>query len=232
MFNARNELDQSRFVDDLGESIAEMDEMETIKTHNIIETIHFKHQERLRRHAMMHTTPTNNTPVNSVTGQTNNIECGVSESNQHLNNNRVLNTVTSCDNRSINNYKQIVVDEDVDPVSTSTPGRGSKAKFSSMLNLSSACLDRKSDGTSISADNSSTHSGPSIQQNKFMRQNQSVGQQLSDHNVDLPGECPPAPPPAPTASGSAIHRRCSASSVHSLDSGLFLSRDVSPNQSS
>lgn len=57
MFNARNELDQSRFSDDLGESIAEMDEMESIRAHNIVDSIHSKYQERLKRHNLMHNDP-------------------------------------------------------------------------------------------------------------------------------------------------------------------------------
>uniref|UniRef100_A0A6G1SA16 IQ motif and SEC7 domain-containing protein 1 n=1 Tax=Aceria tosichella TaxID=561515 RepID=A0A6G1SA16_9ACAR len=54
MFNARNELDQSRFVDDLNESIAEMDEMEHIRAHNIVDSIHSRQLDCLRRHAQMH----------------------------------------------------------------------------------------------------------------------------------------------------------------------------------
>ena len=54
IFNARNELDQSRFFHDLSESIAEMEEMETIRVHNIIDVIHSKHLEYLKRHTMIH----------------------------------------------------------------------------------------------------------------------------------------------------------------------------------
>lgn len=54
MFNARNELDQSRFADDLSESIAEMDEMMAIKSRNIVEILHFKFTEKIYQHSLMH----------------------------------------------------------------------------------------------------------------------------------------------------------------------------------
>lgn len=73
MFNARNELDQGRFVDDLNESIAEMDEMEHIRAHNIVESIHLKQLDRLRRHTLMHEPPSPSSPdctTDNTTGKT------------------------------------------------------------------------------------------------------------------------------------------------------------------
>lgn len=119
MFNARNELDQSRFVDDLGESIAEMDEMENIKAHNIVETIHFKYLERLRRHSIMH----NN---NSVENSANNLD------NQQQNSrlfNKMINK--SCDIRITNNPKQEVpveVEEEEDDDETADNLKNNEAE--------------------------------------------------------------------------------------------------------
>lgn len=121
-------------------------------------------------------------------------------------------------------------------------------KFSSMLNLSSATTDNKSDiakdggklcGQSIASSSSSSST-------RGLRQNQSFVQAAASRSTNndqsgggrgeqvLVGFSGVAIVPNTTAatSAAAAHRRCSSSSVHSLDSGLFLSRDVSPNQSS
>lgn len=224
MFNARNELDQSRFVDDLGESIAEMDEMETIKAHNIIETIHFKYMERLRRHVVLHSTPTSASATTIVTGSFN--ENGFSDSTKR-NNNKIAGMMNCCDTRSMN-FKQNADSEDVkQDTATTSDGKNSKAKFSSMLNLSSVCVETKRDSLCNANGNTTAADTATDKQSKGLRHNLSYGQQLAVRNAERPNSVQVA-----SASNSAIQRRCSTSSVHSLDSGLFLSRDVSPNQSS
>lgn len=209
MFNARNELDQSRFVDDLGESIAEMDEMKSIKVNNISETIHFKYLERLKRHAMIHSGSNENIQQIQALGIDN-----------HQVTNKMLSMVNSCDivkNKKLpeNTNKQ------EDPVSNlASPSEvdencGIKTKFNSMLNLSSSNGDSKSDNVG------------KLNPSKGLRQNKSFinhPQQIAEQPINQETSA---------SSGSTdAQRKCSTSSVHSLDSGLFLSRDVSPNQSS
>lgn len=202
MFNARNELDQSSFVNDLTESIAEMDEMESIRAHNIIETIHFKHQERLRRHAMMHNSNEN---VNQQPGL-------VSESEK-------LSTSISndCDIRkSNNNINHLLVIEDNQgegqrPVVAN--GRRLQSKFNSMSNLSSVAESRDDD------DDNQCQGDENLRQKKsYVQPAQQVVRQQQQQQVGQ--------------RSGGTQRSCSIGSVHSLDSGLFLSRDVSPNQSS
>lgn len=54
MLNARNELDHSKFVNNLSESIAEIDEIENLRSHGIIDDIHRRHMDNLKRHAALH----------------------------------------------------------------------------------------------------------------------------------------------------------------------------------
>lgn len=295
MFNARNELDQSRFVDDLSESIAEMDEMEMIKTNNIIETIHFRYSDRLKRHSVMHS----GICSNSSNNENSNIIIQPKSSNNTvlaLDDNRVgkkLGLINNCDIRisanneqpqqqlttsagdcKDNNSKQIVIAGSCGSANTTTvpssdtlgdrhqnhynqpTGRDGShqhraGKFSSMLNLSSATTDNKSDiaqdggklcGQSI-ASSSSSSSTRGLRQNQSFVQppasrstsnDQSGGGRVGGGEQVLVGFSGVAIVPNTTAAppAAAAHRRCSSSSVHSLDSGLFLSRDVSPNQSS
>ena len=160
MFNARNELDQSRFVDDLSESIAEMDEMETIRAHNIVDTIYLKHQERLKHHAMIHSNANNN-------------------SNNHAKvqlcaNNLLLNEKlqdTHCDNSEIINQEKLLAidfDDDNDgggnenQAPLETRGHSLRpSKFSSMSNLSSG-TSNNSDKTGHSSLSSSSAAGSLI----------------------------------------------------------------------
>lgn len=213
MFNARNELDQSRFVDDLGESIAEMDEMETIKTNNISETIHFKYLERLKRHSIMHSGLNENIQLNRTT-----------ENDNHQVINKMPDMMNNCDTTRNFASKQIsgIGEKQEDTVSNNTSSsgesRGIKTRFSSMLNLSSSSSDSKNDNTD------GKHKPPKgLRQNKsFVNHPQLIAEQSGE----------PRPNTSGASSSGGVQRRCSTSSVHSLDSGLFLSRDVSPNQSS
>lgn len=224
MFNARNELDQSRFVDDLGESIAEMDEMESIKAHNLVDVLHFKYQDRLRRHTLMHGNGASEINIQSV----------ISEENNHPKN-KMLNIINNCDNRIQSNKdgKQQPMGQDEikeqrqsaqqpqsdsktnsnvkSTTQTISTARRVQAKFSSMLNLSSAATDSKND------------TGNNPQTNKGLRQNQSFA-------VQQPQQASIVEQVAEGSPRGSQQRRGSTSSVHSLDSGLFLSRDVSPNQ--
>lgn len=233
MFNARNELDQSRFVDDLGESIAEMDEMETIKTNNIIDTIHFKYLERLQRHAMMHNTDDHVPslidhhlrdeihPQSKLVMKDN--DCDTLTSNKQISaldepmkqqsrTNPVFNpssvsTVTTAGNNT----------SAPNTLATICVGRV-PAKFSSMLNLSSVASARHND---VGDNDTRRHQI----QTKYARQNQLFVNQQSQRVIKSGGG-------VRDEQAMGTQRRCSTSSVHSLDSGLFLSRDVSPNQSS
>lgn len=209
MFNARNELDQSRFVDDLGESIAEMDEMESIKVNNISETIHFKYLERLKRHAMMHSGSNENIQPNQIIGIDN-----------HQVTNKMLSMINSCD--IVNNKKSLpgstIKNQENSALNVTNVDEncGIKTKFNSMLNLSSSSGDSKSDN------NDKQKPSKGLRQNKsFINHPQQIVEQPTVNQTTN------------SSLGSAdAQRKCSTSSVHSLDSGLFLSRDVSPNQSS
>lgn len=195
MFNARNELDRSRFVDDLNESMAEMDEMELIKTHNVVETIHFKQLERLRRHAMMHDEP------------------GL------IANNKLKSSATT-----IMNEEQIVFrnesesDRDTTESSNVTViAKGSRrlppTKFNSMSNLASVA-----------------EITDEIESNQ-PRMSQMIDLPPSDRSFGQHPACYVVQRGVRSTNQIGVHRSCSTNSVHSLDSGLFLSRDVSPNQS-
>lgn len=272
MFNARNELDQSRFVDDLSESIAEMDEMQMIKTNNIIETIHFRYSERLKRHSVMHSgnCGNSNNENNHVMQTKSNNTVLALDDNQVS---KKLSLINSCDIRITtnseqtsaldsdckDNYKQIMpANSSTD--TTTTPSSNILAdhhhnniqpsgrdgshhragKFSSMLNLSSATTDNKSD--IVKDDGKYYGQNIASSSTKGLRQNQSLAQASLLANDDqsskgcgdrvLVGFSGSATTTSTTNAPVAAHRRCSTSSVHSLDSGLFLSRDVSPNQSS
>lgn len=200
MFNARNDLDRSRFVDDLSESIAEMDEMETIRAHNIIETIYFRHQERLRRHAAIH-----NSNENISKQNVEHVNDSSKQSNGSLSNN--------CDNRGSDDDRRLQAIKNKQDIDNSTAGLAAgrahriQSKFNSMFNLSSATNQEVVGG---------------------LRHNRSFAQQQKPMTGQQQPEC--------SALGSdqlnGTQRSCSTGSVHSLDSGLFLSRDVSPNQSS
>lgn len=230
MFNARNELDQSRFVDDLSESIAEMDEMETIKVHNLIETIHFRQQERLRRHRMSHATSENGAvvvedskprPTNKAASTTNMIEkCDTS--------NNIVMVIESTVQRErddkqqqSDNYTELktrkIKSDEIPIPGASSSLQQRRGKFSSMLNLSSSNQEND-EGSS----NRTQAKGLRLNRS-FVIQAQQQQQQQQRHADNQPG--------SHNDSGSSGQRRCSTSSVHSLDSGLFLSRDISPNQS-
>lgn len=207
MFNARNELDQSRFVDDLGESIAEMDEMETIRAHNIIETIHLKYLDRLRRHSMMHEAIENNQVTNRLVR---NHESGETSS-----------LMTNCDTRNTRSENLLefrdLKQEDCSEEELAGRAGPVHTKFNSMLNLSNKPVD--SEATTVG----------------FDTREQTLAKDLKQ-NLVAETEQPQANDKQQTAANQSdqmvAQRRCSANSVHSLDSGLFLSRDVSPNQSS
>lgn len=192
MFNAKNDVDRGRFVDDLSESIAEMDEMESIKAHNVIETIHFKYQDRLSRHAMMHNTTDKFSP-------------------QFRFDNRVdKSLISNCDTRiKVLNKEDSSKSSQLPVIAASTkPAAGPRsrvlAKFSSMLNLSST-----TEGViNLNRPTGLLKNQPSLHQNQSRTDNKS------------------------SSRNEQVQRRGSTGSVHSLDSGLFLSRDVSPNQSS
>lgn len=232
MFNARNELDQSRFVDDLGESIAEMDEMESIKVHNISDTIHFKYLERLKRHAMIHS------------GQNENIlplQTTVLVNDNHQVSNKMLSMINSCDITNNNNNNNKKKQQQQQPFrnadnkqndfssnhkTTSIVGEscGIKTKFSSMLNLSS----------SSNGDNN-IKGGDICKPPKGLRLNKSFvnqPQQIISEQQPVVSNYQTANASSGSTTADAQQRKCSTSSVYSLDSGLFLSRDVSPNQSS
>lgn len=218
MFNARNELDQSRFVDDLSESIAEMDEMETIRAHNHIETIHFRQQERLRRHAMSHAisenqadekvsrqthkSATNQKSCDTTRRQHNQV---VGETQRELENHRRSSDDQVISRREAQESEKIPISE------TSQRERKHRSKFNSMLNLSSN-------------DNDECKTQP-----KSLKLNHSF---VQDRDQRQPHRSIDQPERSQNDSGSSRQRRCSTNSIHSLDSGLFLSRDISPNQSS
>lgn len=294
MFNARNELDQSRFVDDLTESIAEMDEMEMIKTNNIIETIHFRFSERLKRHSNMHSVNCNkNESSNNIIQSKQGNSVLALDDNQAS---KKMSLINNCDIRigsnnerspasaidiGEDNDRQIVVlvsgqqasrttarepssntfGDHHDDYNRATIGRDRShnrvGKFScSMLDLSSAAIPTATTTTDDKSDSSKNEQGVASSRAKGLRQNQSFvqvptirsaksdqsGGSGGDRRVGGAGEqviigfseMPMAPGRAVSTATStaASHRRCSTSSVHSLDSGLFLSRDVSPNQSS
>lgn len=291
MFNARNELDQSRFVDDLTESIAEMDEMEMIKTNNIIETIHFRFSDRLKRHSNMHSGNFNkNESANNITQSKSGNSVLALDDNQAS---KKLSLINNCDirissnnertpalagNIGEDNDKQIAVLVSGQQASRTTARKPSSdtfgdhhhdynqatigrdgshhrvGKFScSMLDLTSATMptaattDNKSDSTKgAQGVESSTAKG--LRQNQSFVQVPTIRSAKSDQSgggdrrvagvgeqvIVGFSEMTMAPGKAVSAAtfAAASHRRCSTSSVHSLDSGLFLSRDVSPNQSS
>lgn len=266
MFNARNELDQSRFVDDLSESIAEMDEMELIKANNIIETIHFRYSERLKRHSIMHSgggvNNENNIIMQSSSKNTvlalddnqagrklssmNNCDIKITNSNKQI-------SSSASDSKDDNKQQQITVRSNNSFTTTLDPSSNARdhhdqplsrdeahhqtGKFNSMLNLSSAITDSRS---GIIKDEDCCRQNIQSSNTKGLRENQSFVQppgsrSANNDQSDLRagGEQVAAGLSGiAAAAASAAHRRCSTSSVHSLDSGLFLSRDVSPNQSS
>lgn len=267
MFNARNELDQSRFVDDLSESIAEMDEMEMIKTNNIIETIHFRYSERLKRHSIMHSgggknnenniimqSKSKNTvlalddnQVNGKLSSMNNCDIKITSSNKQI-------SSSASDSKDDNRQQQITVRGNNSATSTPAPSSDARdhhdqplsqngahhqaGKFNSMLNLSSAITDSRSGiikDEEYCRQNIQSSNAKGLRQNQSFVQppaNQSANNDRSDVRASGEQVVAGLSGVVPTAAASAAHRRCSTSSVHSLDSGLFLSRDVSPNQSS
>lgn len=213
MFNAKNELDQSRFVGDLSESIAEMEEMETIKKHNLIETIHFRQQERLRRHRMSHAISENAEDKSRAGKVTNMIEnCDTSREQSDL---AVISSQAKearlCDGLTAPT-KRKESDEIPIPRTNNQQEPKLRSEFRSMLNLSS------------SGDYESRT------QAKGLRPNHSFLQHHQPDQAPQP-RGPDHQPGSHNDSGSSGQRRCSTGSVHSLDSGLFLSRDISPNQS-
>lgn len=234
MFNARNELDQSRFVDDLTESIAEMDEMESIRQHNLIDTIHFKQQERLRRHEALHNSNEN------IDKQSNHVV----EMNE-----RILGGMSNniCDNNRKSNahigHKLMAIDDDDDDqedgnqvTSTETQAQATsskvgggdqmklQSKFNSMSNLSTVTTSGKSD----SSDSPANGSNVGLRQNRSFAQNSQFLQIRRENQNGQPNDSSAS---GDSTRSTAPNRSNSTGSVHSLDSGLFISRDVSPNQS-
>lgn len=229
MFNARNEMDQSRFVDDLSESIAEMDEMAAIKANDVIDTIHFKYQDRLRQHSMLHNNNENIPPQ----------QVGADQNQCFENTNTIQITTNICDNNynrklenSNNTNKQKhQLEEEIQFVSGARSSllaagleqtRRVRSKFNSMSNLSSVAESRDDD---LAVTGNSSSNGSPIRTTGGLRQNQSFVQQEADRTM-ISDES------HSSDQTSSSQRRSSSNSVHSLDSGLFLSRDVSPNQSS
>lgn len=318
MFNARNELDQSRFSDDLGESIAEMDEMESIRAHNIVETIHLKYQERLKRHAMLHadqndgltsnythhtnassvvcpSSSSSTTSTSSLSSTTSSLSTSTATSTtmmsnelkQNVRNNEIATAVsdnntissdndaggasgksTSCEQtKATASEHQQVRDEQsqdlADDVKFNSDLRAlakepnifnsikmaknnGKVRFSSMMNLSSFAIRSSGRQLSVNYNNSNNHR--QRQQTRPNQPSQALANAVSlakrlKPNLSFATSVPiePAGSKSPDKRGcenqdridqNCLARRSSASSTHSLDSGLFLSRDVSPNQSS
>lgn len=195
MLNARNELDQTRFGDDLNESIAEMDEMEAIKNRNIVEIIHFKHTEKVRQHSLLHKRLQ---PIDDTF------------SIEHRQVDNFL--LNNCDKKNqggqkgsllVDNYEGGIRDDESGKRTTILVNDHVQlwTKSSSMSNLSSS-------GGSEGSENERHITAIELPPHVESMNSKSSG--LSDETVE---------------------RKCSAGSVFSLDSGLFLSRDVSPNQS-
>lgn len=257
MFNARNELDQSRFADDLIESIAEMDEMETIRAHNIIDAIHFKHLDRMRRHAMIHDDGSNdeNNQASSTTNH-NVVTCNKQQQGQ-------FSLMNNCDIIKIDNHVQVKISDQFEQAadnrhstitiasssssssssSTSTTqsqrSKGSsQSKFSSMLNLPTEgaavdCINNLQ--TNNISNQASVKQNLSSSSHQQPTSSSSTGHQrmpMIDQSDNSSSRSDSEQQVAAAVRAGAQQRRNSASSVHSLDSGLFLSRDVSPNQSS
>lgn len=195
MFNAHNELDQSRFVEDLSESIAETDEMDLIRSQNIIETIHLKHLERLKRHAMLHTDDKGSIRV--LEDNADLVDEGLGGCNLKR------QTITSHEQDHVTTTKQIEF--------TGQEQRF-QMKCSSMSNLST--LAENKDESLLASDKSHHANG-------------------IESTPDAPRAMKDSSSGSSTSNNSnGLARRSSASSIHSLDSGMFISRDVSPNQSS
>lgn len=241
MFNARNELDQSRFVNDLSESIAEMEEMEVIRAHNIIEKIHVTHQERLRRHAMMH-------EMQSIGDVHHQFE------NDKLSRDLTIN-FDSKKRRAASSEKLIILEDESEKqevektekpsdadkksdASTKSKPRRLQSKFSSMSNLSSVSEGHDDEQSNICKENRINDQTKVITKGSLsngLRLNRSFVQPIKPTNE----AAQPLPRPRrrtnepllPADRLNRNQRSCSTNSVHSLDSGLFLSRDVSPNQS-
>lgn len=194
MFNAHNELDQSRFVEDLSESIAETDEMDIIRSQNIIETIHLKHLERLKRHAMSHSEDKG--------------------SNRMLDNQAdfvVVGNAGSCDEN-----KQIITlhepFNDTKQAQFSKQEQRPQIKCSSMSNLSRVVENKEESLLASGRDHCANQDEVTLKAPRAINDSSSSSSTSNNSN--------------------GLVRRSSASSIHSLDSGMFISRDVSPNQSS
>lgn len=209
MFNARNELDRSRFVDDLNESIAEMDEMEVIRTHNIVETIHFKQQDRLRRHALMH--KPNGSELKVVAG-----------SARMMIDEKIMEGIENDEGDSTLGSNVTVIQKG----SHRLP-----SKFSSMSNLASVVETKDENETTTNELAGGVKAGNDDGVNGGLRPNGSIVHQMIEANSQRGPLRGINHQNLITSNGLIVHRSCSANSVHSLDSGLFLSRDVSPNQS-
>lgn len=128
MFNARNELDQSRFANDLGESIAEMDELDAAKTHNVIDTIHFKYLDRLRRHSWMHNNHQSSNDYlsaqNNNQANHNNINNSVGFDNDNRDQQQATKSMPSIMNQcDIRNIKSNIIK--ITSTSTTTPAASS-----------------------------------------------------------------------------------------------------------
>lgn len=211
MFNARNELDQSRFAEDLSESIAEMSEMDAIRTRNIVELLHFKNTEQLRLHSLMHR------KKKSADDKT------LSVTRETISNNPLVpeSTRNHCDTKTDSQSKRVVqfmdqMDQDSTATTILINGQAQNwTKSSSMLNLSIAETGEEA--------------------------NETVKKQISEKDAKIdkqpkqPSNSQPRSLGTPTSepfSNANVERKSSADSVFSLDSGLYLSRDASPNQSS
>ena len=296
LFNARNELDQSRFVGDLSESIAEMEEMETIRVHNIIETIHFKHQERLRRHSMMHDELQASQMVANATTASGGADARDKLARRGL---PMVDFATRSSKKSTNctpsdpgdqlvileedsvagkqlqqqqqpqrppsisggnreeqnkeNNLRLIGGSDGDQTSQrSKRTRRLRSKFSSMSNLSCVSEGRDDEDAQHRSDGDTNELPPprpgasnrsriALQQGangELLRREPSSNAALASRRPQglVSGGIGQRNGGAGGAQRSserlnANHRSQSSASVHSLDSGLFLSRDVSPNQS-
>lgn len=306
MFNARNELDQSRFSDDLAESIAEMDEMESIRAHNIVNTIHSKYQDRLKRHTMMHSQSEGSSlaPFAGVSSVSTTSTSSLSSASSSMSTSAATKTLNNqgyqqrtdeqqakapsdassntCDmirnisgkakyeqlalNNDINTENKqskdltddIIINHDLKSIakeSTKIAKQSSKVKFSSMMNLSSYDVSL---GDASDVPCTGEHSSKCLQivaerQHREKQQHHHLDRQtlvvtksnLAQRlkpNLSCMFRCP-SPNTDSNAneigtkqkqkksSSNGLGRRGSTSSTHSLDSGLFLSRDISPNQS-
>lgn len=201
MFNAHNDLDQSRFVEDLSESIAETNEMDLIRSQNIIETIHLKHLERLKQHALQHTEFKNSD--NQIT-------------DQHMNISNISNSKICEDS----NKQNMILRENISVTGTEHSEEYKEQRYQmKCLSMSDSCLSTVVENKDESLVPEKTQG---LLQEESMLQPSGAANESSSRSST-----------SNQSSGrNELFRRCSASSIHSLDSGMFISRDVSPNQSS